>query len=210
MTDTGDINSDYPPEAPLGVFTVEIAAPGGSSANWRPFPAQEQPLAECASRIIERFEFKAEVIELTADHDPDTCRPGLILIDPRFMTMPGGPAALETAAAGLPRWVLPMLILEQSENSTLAVLADQVRHILGAVGAPHARAARSAACGVSSFRAFSLLVRDLVFQAEDQYITYRSRRRYGDGASVRSRQLSERSGSPAPSEPDHFASAPDL
>lgn len=90
MADTGEINNDYLPEPTLGVFTLEIAAPGGSSASWRPFPTQELPLAEYASRIIERFEFKAEVIELTADRDPDASRPGLILIDPRFMTTPGG------------------------------------------------------------------------------------------------------------------------
>jgi hypothetical protein len=209
MSDTGEINSDYPPEAPLGVFTIEIAAPGGSSANWRPFPAQELPLAECASQIIERFDFKAEVIELTADRDPEA-RPGLILIDPRFMTMPRGPAALEAATAVLPRWILPILVVEQPDDSATEVLADQVRDILIAAGALHARSALTAARGVSSSRAFSHLVRDLVFQAEEQYIKYRSRQRYLGGTPVPSPQSSSRSGLPLPAEPDHLASAPDL
>ena len=114
MTGASEMNNDYLPEPPLGVFTVEIAAPGGSSADWRPFPAQELPLAEYARQIVERFDLKAEVIELTADRDPDTSRPGLIVIDPRFMTSPGGRAALEAAVAGLPKWILPMLIVDQS------------------------------------------------------------------------------------------------
>jgi hypothetical protein len=210
MADTGEINSDYPPEPPLGVFTIEIAAPGGSTGSWRPFPAQELPLAENTSEIIERFDFKAEVIELITDRDPDASRPGLILIDPRFMTTPRGPAALEAAATGLPRWVLPMLVVDQPDDSATAVLADQVRDILIAAGALHARSALSAAQGVSSFQAFSLLVRDLVFQAEEQYIKYRSRQRYGGGAPLPSPLLSRRSGSPLPSRPDRFASAPHL
>jgi FxsC-like protein len=207
MADTGEMNSDYLTDPRLGVFTIEIAAPGGSSADWRPFPAQELPLADCASQIIERFDFKAEVIELSADRDPDASRPGLILIDPRFMTTPGGPAALEAVAAGLPRWILPMLVVEQPDDSATAVLADQVRDIL--IGTSHARSALTAAHGVSSCRAFSLLVRDLVFQAEEQYIKYRSRQRYGGGAPVPAPLLSGRSGSPLPSRPDRFASAPD-
>lgn len=209
MVDTDQVNSNYPPEPPLGVFTIEIAVPG-SSAGWRPFPAQELPLAEYASQIIERFDFKAEVIEFVADRDPDASRPGLILIDPRFIGTSGGRAALEAAATRLPRWVLPMLIVEQPDDSATEALADQVRDIFIGVCALRARSARSTPRGVSSFRAFSLLVRDLVFQAEDQYITHRSRQRYGDGTVVPSRQLSRRSVSPLLSEPDRFASAADL
>jgi len=179
MADIDEIKSDFLPAPPLGIFTIEIAAPGGSSANWRPFPEQELPLAECASQIVERFDFKAEVIELTADHDADTSRPGLILIDPRLMTTLDGPTALEAAAAGLPRWVLPMLVVEQPDDPISEVLADQVRDILITAGALHARSAAGAARGVSSLRAFSHLVRELLLQAEHQYLKYWSRRRYG-------------------------------
>jgi hypothetical protein len=202
-----EMNSGYLPEPPLGVFTIEIATPGGSSADWRPFDEQELPLAEYARQIVERFEFKAEVIELTADRDLDTIRPGIIVIDPRFITIPGGRAALEAAVAGLPKWILPMLIVDQSDGAPTEDLADQVRDVLSEAGALSARSARRGAQGVSSFRAFSRLVRDLVFEAEGQYIAYRSRQRYG--ASVRSRPSSSRSASPLPSRPDRFASAPD-
>jgi FxsC-like protein len=207
MTRTSEMNSDYLPEPPLGVFTVEIATPGGSSADWRPFPAQELPLAEYARQIIERFDLKAEVVELAADHDPDTSRPGIILVDPRFMDIPGGRVALETAVARLPKWILPILIVRQADDGRTEYLASQVREILFAAGALRARSARRGARGVSSFQAFSLLVRDLVFEAEGQYITHRSRQRYG--APIPSRPSSSRSGSPVSSRPDRFASAPD-
>lgn len=207
MTGTSEMNSDYLPEPPLGVFTVEIAAPGGSGADWRPFPERELPLAEYARQIVERFDLKAEVIELTADRDLDTSRPGIILVDPRFVAIPGGRAALEAAVAGLPKWILPMLIVDQPDDARMEDLAGQVRDIFLTADALRARSARRGARGVSSFHAFSLLMRDLVFQAEGQYIAHRSKQRYG--ASVPSRPSSSRSGSPLPSRPDRFASAPD-
>jgi FxsC-like protein len=207
MTGTSEMNSNYLPEPPLGVFTVEIATPGGSSADWHPFPEQELPLAEYARQIVERFDLKAEVIELTADRDLDTSRPGIVLIDPWFMTVPGGRAALEAAVAGLPKWVLPMLILDQPTDARTEDLAEQVRDILSAAGALRTRSARRGARGVSSFRAFSLLVRDLVFEAEGRYIPYRSRQLHG--APVPPRPSSSQPGRALPSRSDRFASAPD-
>jgi hypothetical protein len=207
MTGTSEMNNDYLPQPPLGVFTIEIAAPGGSSAAWRPFPEQELPLAEDARQIIERFDFKAEVIELTADHDRDTSRPGIILIDPRFITIPSGRSALEAAVTGLPKWILPMLVLGQPDDPQLEDFANQVRDMLAAVGALRARSARVGARGVSSFRVFSLQVRDLMFEAEGQYITHRSRQRFG--APVTSPPSSSPSGPPFSSRTDRFDSAPD-
>jgi hypothetical protein len=201
------MNSDYLPEPPLGVFAVEIAAPGGGSADWRPFPAQELPLTEYARQIVERFDLKAEVIELITDRDPDISRPGIILIDPRFITIPGGRAALEAAVTRLPKWVLPILILGQPDDARTEDLADQVRDIFFAADALRARSARRGARGVSSFRAFSLLVRDLVLEAEGQYIAHWSKQRYG--TPVPSGPSRSRSDPPLPSRPDRFASAPD-
>lgn len=206
MTETSETNGHYPPEAPLGVFTVEIAAPGGSSASWRPFPAQELSLSEHARKIIERFEFKAEVIELAAHHDADTSRPGIILIDPRLMTLPGGRAELQAAVTGLPPWVLPLLVVSQPSDPKGDYQAEQVRDILLAAGDLRARSARRGARGASSLRAFELLMRDLVCEAEAQYIRHRSRKLYG--AEVTSRP-SSRSGSSVPPQHDRFASASD-
>jgi len=206
MAGASEMNSSYLPEPPLGVFTVEIATPGGSSADWRPFPEQELPLAEYARQIVERLDLKAEVIELTADRDLDTSRPGIVLIDPRFMTVPDGRAALEAAMAGLPKWVVPMLILDQPDDAQTADLAEQVTDILSAAGVLSARSARRGARGASSFRAFSVLVRDLVFEAEGHYISYRSSRRHG---ALPSSPLSGQSGRALPSPSSRFASAPD-
>ena len=210
MTDTSDMNSGYLAQTPVGVFTIEIATPGGSSADWRPFPAQELPLAEYARQIVERFDFKAEVIELTADHDPDTGRPGIIVIDPRFTTIPDGRAALEASVARLPEWILPMIVVDRPDDAQAQDLANQVRDILFAAGALRARSAPRGARSVSSFRAFSHLVRDLVFEAEKQYIACRSRQKYGPA--VPSPPSSGQSGPPPPSRPagpDRFASAQD-
>lgn len=155
MSDTSEMNSDHLSELPLGVFTVEIATPGGSGADWRPFSGQEVPLAEYARQMVERFEFKAEVIELIADRDLDTSRPGIILIDPRFVAIPAGRAALEAAVARLPKWILPMLIVDQSDDIPTRDLADTVTDLLFAAGVLRARSVRRGACGISSLGAFA-------------------------------------------------------
>ncbi len=206
MTGASEMNSGYLREPPLGVFTIEIATPGGSSAGWHPFPGQELPLAEYARQVVERFDLGAEVIELAAVRALDTSRPGIVLIDPRFMTVPGGRAALEAAMAGLPKWVLPMLILDQPDDARTGELAEQVRDILSAAGALRARSACRGARGVSSLQAFSVLVRDLVFEAEGHYIAYRSRRFHGV---LLSGPSSGRSGRALPSPSSRFASASD-
>jgi FxsC-like protein len=206
MAGASEMNSSSEPGPPLGVFTIEIATPGGSSADWRPFSDLELPLAEYARQVVERFDLKAEVIELAADRDRHATRPGIVLIDPRFMTVPGGRAALEAAMAELPRWVLPMLVLDQPNDARTADLAEQVRDILSAAGVLSARSARRGARGVSSLRSFSVLVRDLVFGAEGQYISYRSRRLHD---ALPSPPSSGQSGRALPSPSSRFASAPD-
>jgi FxsC-like protein len=206
MAGASEMNSSYLPEPPLGVFTVEIATPGGSSADWRPFPEKELPLAEYARQIVERLDLKAEVIELSADRDLNTSRPGIVLIDPRFMAAPGGRAALEASMAGLPKWVVPMLILEQPDDAQAADLAGQVRGILSAAGVLSAGSARRGARGVSSLRAFSVLVRDLVFEAEGHYISYRSSRRR---SALPSSPSSGQSGRAFPSPSNRFDSVQD-
>jgi hypothetical protein len=164
-------------------------------------------VAEYARQAAERFDFKVEVTELTPDCHPETSKPGIILIDPRFLTVQGGRATLEAAVAGLPKWVLPLLVLDQPDDARTEEMADQVRNILFAAGALRARSARRGAHGVSSFRAFSLLVRDLMLEAEGQYIRHLSRSRHG--APVPSPQPGSRSGPPLPARSHLSASSPD-
>lgn len=206
MAGVSEMNSSYQPGPPLGVFTIEIATPGGSGADWRPFPELEQSLAEHARQIVERFDLKAEVIDLTTDRDQRTSRPGIVLIDPRFMTVPQGRAALEAAMAELPRWILPMLVLGQPDDARMADLAGQARDVLSAADVLSSTSARRGARGVSSLKAFAVLVRDLVFGAEGQYISDRSKRLH---KALPSLPPSGKSGRARPSPSGRFAFAPD-
>ncbi len=45
------------------------------------------------------------------------------------MTIPGGRAAIEAAVARLPRWILPMLIVDQPGDAREEDLANQVRDV---------------------------------------------------------------------------------
>jgi FxsC-like protein len=190
VSDIDQIPSAFTPGPPLAVFTIEIAAPTGrtvaagrnpasygqSSAEWRPFPAQRFPLADYARQVVERFDFKAEVSGILAVEDQRTRRPGIILIDPWFVAEENGRSALASAVQNLPRWVLPLVILDQPGDPRTQELAAEVREILGAARALLTNSAREGAQGVSSPEDFSTIMRVLVTEAEVQYIRYRSGR----------------------------------
>lgn len=190
VSDIDKIPSAFTPGPPLAVFAIEVAAPtqraaaaghnsgsyGESSADWRPFPQQRHTLAEYARQIVERFDFKAEVSGIVAVDDPHTRRPGIILIDPWFIADENGRSALASAVENLPRWVLPLLILDQPDDARTQELADGVREILGDARALHTDSSWRGARGVSTPDDFSSIMRDLVAEAEVQYIRYRSGR----------------------------------
>jgi len=111
--------------------------------------------------------------------DSRTRRPGIILIDPWFIADDNGRTVLESAVQDLPRWVLPLLILDQPDDASTQKFADQVREILNAAGALPTDTSRRGAIGVSSFDSFVSIVRDLAVQAERQYLRYRSGRYQG-------------------------------
>lgn len=175
---------------PLSVFSIEIAAPtartvvaghdsgsyGESSAEWCPFPCQEYPLAEYARKIVEGQSFKADVGGVKTAQDRNERWLGIILIDPWFVADENGRSALESAVEGLPRWVLPVLILAQPDDVRTQELADQVRAILGGAGALTTEAARRGARGVRSLDSFVYLVNLLVTKAGVQYIRHRGMR----------------------------------
>jgi FxsC-like protein len=190
VPDIDKIPSAFTPGPPLAVFAIEIAAPASGSlaadhnpgaygeiaAEWRPFAGQRTPLAEYARRIVERFDFKAEVSAVTTAQDPLTRRPGIILIDPWFIADESGRSALTSAVENLPRWVLPLLVLDQPDDARTQELARQVREVLGAARALHTDSSRKGAHGVSSLDDFLTVIRVLVAEAEVQYIRYRSGR----------------------------------
>ncbi|HTS99478.1 MAG TPA: TIR-like protein FxsC [Streptosporangiaceae bacterium] len=174
-------------QPPLAVFAIETAVPtardvatrdvpGGhvhNSADWRPFPQQDRPLTDYARDVAERLDFEARADEITTVSQPATRRPGIILIDPWFIADDTGRSALRSAVDRLPRWVLPLVILEHPDDSRTQDLARQVRDILGAL--PTA-ASRQGAQGVSSLDDFLAIVPRLVIEAERQYKQYRSGR----------------------------------
>jgi FxsC-like protein len=187
VPDIDKMKSPFLPESRLAVFAIETAAPtirtvaqdhdpsgyGESSAEWHPFPEQEISLAEYARQVAERLDFKAEVSGIKPVSDSGMRRPGIILIDPWFIADEDGRSALESAVNQLPRWVLPLLILDKPDDPRTRDLAGQVREILGALPTV---SSRQAAQGVSSLRDFIHIVPRLVAEAERQYLRYRSGR----------------------------------
>jgi FxsC-like protein len=222
VPDIDEMKSPFSPGSRLSVFAIETAAPttrtvaadhdprgyGESSAEWRPFPQQELPLAQYARQAAERFDFQAEVSGIKTAPDPRTRRPGIILIDPWFIADEHGRSALESAVDQLPRWVLPLLILDQPDDPRTRDLAGRVRKILSAAGALPTDSARQAAQGVSSLNEFVSIIPRLVAEAERQYLRYRSGRVRSQPSARRPRLRHPRLDEPA-SPPDKPASTQD-
>jgi FxsC-like protein len=184
VPDIDEMKSATMPIPPLSVFTVETAAPtirtvaaghdrqgyGERSTDWRPFPHQDLSLAECASQVVEQLDFKAEISEISTAHDPYTRKPGIILIDPWFIAEENGRFALETAVENLPRWVMPLLVLDRPDDARTRELAEQVRDILDAAGALPTYPSQRGASGVKSLDGFLSIMGVLVAAAERQYL----------------------------------------
>ena len=208
---------------PLAVFAIEVAAPtsrtaaaihnpsayGRSDTEWHPFAQQRLPLADDARQVVERLDFKAEVSGITTAKDPLTRRPGIILIDPWFIADENGRSALASAVENLPRWVLPLLILDEPDDPRTQDLANQVRGILDAARVLHTNSSRRGAQGVSSPDDFFAIMRVLTAEAEVQYIRYRSGRislpPSGDRPSLRRGRQPDR----PDSAPDSLGETPD-
>jgi FxsC-like protein len=188
VPDIDEMRSAFAPGSPLAIFAIETVTPTGRAVatgrdhgrhgdgEWRPFPEQDRSLAQYVRQVVERFDFQAEVGELDTDIDPATRRPGIILIDPWFIADETGQSMLKSAVKDLPRWVLPLTVLDQPDNPRIWELAGRVMDILGAAKALHTDSSRLAAEGVSSLNDFLAIVPRLVNEAERQYLKYRSGR----------------------------------
>ena len=195
VQDINEMTSPFSPDSRLAVFAIQTAAPttstvaaghdpsgyGEASTDWRPFPDQELPLAEYASQVAERLDFRAEISGINVNAVPDNSapRPGIILIDPWFVADDNGRSALESAVRELPRWVLPLLVVDKPGDSRTQKLASQVRDMLAAAGALPTDSSRRGAEGVNSLSDFVSTVRVLVAEAEKQYLRHRSGRYRG-------------------------------
>jgi FxsC-like protein len=201
----------------LAVFAVETAAltartvPAGhdprsygeTSAEWRPFPRQEVSLAQHVRQIAERRDFTPEVSGIKSVRDRRTDRPGVLLIDPWFIADEAGRSVLQSAVQGLPRWVLPLVIVGQPDDLRTQELARQVVDILAAAGALPTDVSRRAALGVSSPDRFTAIIPVLVTEAERQYLLHRRGR-------VASAPTAKRPRLAHPGRPDRPVAAQDL
>jgi FxsC-like protein len=189
----GDIErtpSAFPAARRLPVFFIQVAAPtaanapevrdvrayGATPADWRPFAEQKLSLAEYARQVTERFDFDVRVNEIGLAGDLAGRRPGIIVIDPLFIADEAGRASLAAVAAKLPRWVLPLVVVDQRKDGRTRKLADGVFDILTKSRPLPTESARRAARGVESLDAFVSIVPVLVAEAGKQYLRDRSSR----------------------------------
>jgi FxsC-like protein len=175
---------------------------GETSADWRPFPGQRVSLAQQVRQVAERRNFKAEVSGIKSVPDPGSRRPGIILIDPWFIADEGGRSALRFAVHGLPRWVLPLVVVGPPDDLRTRELVGQVLDILAAAGALHTDTACRAARGVGSLGAFVSIIPSLVNKAGQQYLWHRR-------GSVASSPAAKRPRLARPGRPDRLVSTQD-
>ena len=221
VPDIDNMESPFTTEQHLSVFVIETAAPtvstvtsershrgyGESSSDWRPFSQQERSLAEYAGQVARRLDFKPEARDIRTVSDPRDRRPGIILIDPWFIADISGRMALASAVENLPRWVLPLVIVDHPGDASTRKLADEVNEMLSAAGALPTELSRRAAQGVSSLDEFVSIMPVLVADAERQYLRYRGRK--SRSGTVTSPQSGTRPSLRGPARPDGTASAPD-
>ena len=149
---------------------------GDAPEEWHPFSEQKLSLAEYARLVSERFDFDVRVTELGLAGDLAGRRPGIIVIDPLFIATEAGRAALAAVAAKLPRWVFPLVVVDDPNDERTRNLADGVFDILTKSRPLPTESARRAARGVESLDAFVSIVPVLVAEAGKQYLRDRSSR----------------------------------
>ena len=186
VPDIDMMQSEFPSQTPLAVFTIEVAAPTAhtvagdhnpgeyatSSTQWTPFPGQVFPLAEYAKQVAERLDFKVAVSGLKETGGQEIRGPGIILIDPRFVAGSSGRRLLESEVGRLPRWVLPMLVTAARMDEPTKERARDVRAILEAAASLPTESSRQAVQGVSSLQQFGSVVPRLVAEAERQFLRH--------------------------------------
>jgi FxsC-like protein len=224
--DIDHVPSEFQTEASGAYFAVTVAAPtisdlpqgrsrrgyGDSRVDWRPYPGdQELPLAQHAAQIAEQMDLAVLTTSIEKQGDEQTTRPGVILIDPWFVAAEAGRDSLESYVRGLPRWVLPLLVLDAEPDSRSIQLADLVRGMLSEKPRARVDVAERAVRGVSSLGDFAAVMPVLAAEAERQYLRHgpvqrsvprAARPRLADGPSAPPPR-------PADAPPDHERETPD-
>jgi FxsC-like protein len=182
VPDIDDVDNPFDPAgSDVPVLTLVVAAPslgdapagsdqeeyGPAGKDWRPFGAQQDlPLAEYARLVGEQFDFAVQVTGLEEAGDLLGHTPGVVLIDPWYLEVPGRREQFRTFARDWPRWALPLVIPDPGA----AALADEVRDLLRGAQVPQSEPASRGLRGVGSLPDFFALMPFLVAQAEREYL----------------------------------------
>lgn len=138
-------------------FVVTVFAPAGGSRGkagdrglgWRPFGERQRvPVADLTAGTAERLDLRTRTVEFDDLRFWSTKRPGLAIVDAGVLDAPRGRELLTEAFAGLPRWVLPLVVcgLDAGKDADRARLAATVVQLLRS--ADPERPAAASACSL--------------------------------------------------------------
>jgi FxsC-like protein len=181
VPDIDDVDNPFDPTgSDVPVLTLVVAAPsldeapagsdpeayGSVGKDWRPFGAQQDlPLAEYARLVAEQFDFAVQVTGIEEAGGLLSHSPGVVLIDPWYLEVPGRRDDFRAFARRWPRWALPLVVPDPGA----AALAADVRDLLR-TRVPQSEPATRGLRGVGSLPAFFALMPFLVAQAEREYL----------------------------------------
>ena len=180
--DIDEVDSVLAPKVSAAAFAIVVAAPashevpagtecsayGHAPRAWQPFGRDQLPLADCAKFIAERLDFAAEVFDIGKSGGAFVGKPGVLLIDPRYLVGDERLDAFRVFARELPPWALPVIVPDPSA----AELTQRVRISLEQSMLSGSALARRGLQGVSTLREFLNLMPFLVAQAERDYLRH--------------------------------------
>ncbi|WP_422774308.1 TIR-like protein FxsC [Plantactinospora sp. WMMC1484] len=137
------------------------------SEQWRPFGrAQALPAANYVASTAERLGLATYITSFADAGDAMVRCPSVLLIDPWVVRDSAGEHDLALVLKRLPRWVIPLVVLDDSDPHTAAVgarYADRVARMLGVANRPPAKR-------VGQLSEFVQIMPELVTEARRQYL----------------------------------------
>lgn len=149
-----------PPDRDPGTY-------GAEQAHWRPFAdGQALPLTAYVVNTAERLGLPARIGAYPDERQLIASCPAVLLIDPWVAADARSMAGLRAAVAGLPGWVMPLVVVDKSDpqfDERGADLARDVTDMLLASGVSRVRA-------VQEMEQFVHLMPSLVTEARRRYL----------------------------------------
>jgi FxsC-like protein len=136
---------------------------GDTGAKWRPFAEQESPAADYLANTAERLGLPTVTIDYAADDERVKRHPAVLLVDPWILELPGGEQTFRDAVKSLPKWVLPLVIVDDNAPGAADQLARRAIAMLSDAGV-----AKSERAG--NVQEFVGALATLVTQARRQYL----------------------------------------